>query len=270
MIKTFVLAAALVGSLFANSTVLATEKKGFWWYEDPVPEAEERESKYELPPLPAPQELAKLHPEEIEAVMEERLEYAIWKKTPEAVQDYYIVQDVARRNAVAFTALTKFVMLNEPELNVRAQYPITNAGRKVATQLHDSTVTRSLASARDDYALVMFSTESCPYCPTQYATLKMFADKHQWSVQAIDIDRNPVAQARFDVKVTPMTMLIERGSERWLPIAVGVESLPVLEDNAYRAIRMLRGEITPQQFILTEYNDGGFFDPIIGEDDASK
>ena len=256
----------ILGVALAGATQADTEKKGFWWYESP-PQATEPDDRQALPPLPSPEALARLHPEELERILDARLNHAIWIKTPEAVHDYFVVQDVVRRNALAFTALTKYVLLNDADLNVRAQYPITPAGRKAATRLRAETLGQLLAAARNDYALILFSTDSCPYCPVQRATLKRYAEKHQWTVQSIDIDESPAAQARFDITVTPMTILIERGSERWLPVAVGIEALPVIEDNAYRAVRLLRGEITPQQFILAEYNDGGFFDPVLGDDD---
>lgn len=263
-----------IGVAIAWPGLADNEKKGFWWYESAPevtdPKTDDKPADDTLPPLPSPEALAQLHPEALERLLDERLNFAVWKKTPEAVRDYFVVQDVVRRNALAFTALTKYVMLSEAELNVRAQYPITPAGRKAATQLRAGTLQRALAGARDDYALVLFSTDTCPYCPVQQATLARFSEKHQWTVQRIDIDDNPAAQARFDITVTPMTILIERGSQRWLPVAVGIEALPVIEDNTYRAVRLLRGEISAQQFILAEYNDGGFFDPVLGDDDEQN
>ena len=243
----------------------ASEKRGFWWYEEKprVSNQEDFESFDDLPPLPARQALAEMHPLTLAEILEERKVHAIWKKSPEAVLDYYIVQDVARRNALAFTALTKYVLLQNPELNARSAYPITNAGRQVQTQIRAETIRLALIAARDDYALAVFIRPDCPYCPTQLNTLRFFSDRHQWHIQTIDVEENQGLAARFNVTTTPLTILIERGTDRWMPIAVGIESVPIIEDNTYRAVRLLRGEITPKQYFTAEYQDGGFFDPII-------
>ena len=109
----------------------------------------------------------------------------------------------------------------------------------------------------------MFSTPQCPYCSPQRNILKLVADKTGLEVTEVDITRNPDAQARFDVQVTPAIILIERNSERWMPISVGVESASKIQTNTYRAIRYLRGEISPEQFLTPRHREGGFFDPRI-------
>lgn len=260
-----ILVLCLAIASMAVSDAATSEKRGFWWYEEKpeMPGREEPEHRGDLLPLPSQQTLAEMHPLKLAEILEERKVYAIWKKTPEAVLDYYIVQDVARRNALTFTALTKYVLLQNPELNARSAYPITNAGRQVQTQIRAETIRRALIEARDDYALAVFVRPDCAYCPTQLNTLRFFSERHQWHIQTLDVAEDQGLAARFNVTTTPLTILIERGTDRWMPIAVGIESVPVIEDNTYRAVRLLRGEITPKQYFTAEYQDGGFFDPII-------
>lgn len=245
-----------------------TEKRGFWWYEEtPTDEEQHNEEEYELPPLPPMQVLADMHPLEIAKELEDRKVYAVWKQTPEAVLDYYKVQDVVRRNALAFTALTKYVMLKNPELNARSAFAASGAGRDIETQVRNKRIQRSLSGSRNDYALIMFSSPGCPYCASQINVLKYFADRHHWVVDDIDITRDHAMQARFNITTTPMTILIERGSQRWMPIAVGLESVAAIEDNTYRAVRLLKGEISPKQYFTTEYQDGGFADTVVPKED---
>ena len=243
-----------------TTPLMSAEKVGFWWYEDPVEKPKE-ENPYELPPLPSQQALAQLHPKELRKVITERKEYALWKKTPDAVADYYRVIDVARKNAVTFTGLSELVMLQNADLNARSQYPIIPAGRKAATENHQATISNKLAEQQANYALLFFTTQTCPYCKVQRNINKLFIDRYQWAIKEIDIEKNPEAVARFAIQTTPMTLLIERNSERWLPVAVGVEPIPTLETNVYRSIRLLRGEVDEKQFIVNEYEQGGFFDP---------
>ncbi len=270
-----VVTAAILATMLTTSLSLAyaetareTEKKGFWWYEEkPTEEEEEAMEQYEMAPLPSMQVLSEMHPLEIKKELEDRKVYAVWKQTPEAVLDYYKVQDVVRRHALAFTALTKYVMLKNPELNARSAFASSGAGRDIETQVRNDRIQRSLSGSRDDYALIMFSSPGCPYCASQINVLKYFADRHHWVVDDIDISRDHAMKSRFNITTTPMTILIERGSERWMPIAVGLESVAAIEDNAYRAVRLLKGEISPKQYFTTEYQDGGFADTVVPKDD---
>ena len=85
--------------------------------------------------------------------------------------------------------------------------------------------------------------------------------------EKIDVQREPAKAARFNVTGTPVTVLIERDTENWFPVAVGSESFPAVADNAYRAVRFLRGEITETQFFNGAGDDGGFFDPEAARND---
>ena len=241
-----------------------SEKRGWFWYAECPKQEPLNDEKQEFPdpgPLPSVQELMAMHPKELEKIHEQRKEWAIYKETPEAVKDYYIVTDVIRRKSLAFTALSKYVMMTNPELNSKSQYPTVNPARKVATQVRDHEVDTLINSRRNDYALALFTTQTCPYCAVQRGILKYFQDTHGWNVKEIDINANPELAARFNASTTPMTIMIERGTERWMPVSVGVESLPDIQNGVYRAIRMLSGEISPTQYLLDQDNQGGFFDP---------
>lgn len=245
------------------STQASGEKFGYWWYQDCVEEKEKPEmEKFPDPgPLPAPTELMKMHPKELERIQEERKQWAIFKQTPEAVRDYYVVIDSIRRKTLAFTALTKYVMMTNPELNSKTQYPVVSPARKVATVEKEREIATLINSNRSQYALAFFTSRKCSYCPVQRSVLKYFQDSHGWDIKEIDIDDYPQAALRFNVTTTPMTMIVERGSDRWMPVSVGVESLPDIQSGVYRAVRMLTGQISPTQYLLDEGNEGGFFDP---------
>jgi conjugal transfer pilus assembly protein TraF len=44
-------------------------------------------------------------------------------------------------------------------------------------------------------------------------------------------------------------------------VSVGVETLERVEEGVYRALRLVRGEVAPDQYSLQEFNDGGLYDP---------
>jgi conjugal transfer pilus assembly protein TraF len=252
--------------VLAVDSAKQSNQHGYWWGEKSViADDPDVEDKYPPPP-PNPQfeDLMTKHPREIKALEEQYREYAVWQRTPEAPRDYWTVVDAARRVARSFTALTAVTMLSHPELNARAQNPITNAGREAKRRIRDDEVNQILAGAGKEFALVMFSQPGCQYCQLQRNALGFFTDKHGWPYREVDIIQQPGIAQRFNVTMTPVTILIKKGTDKWMNIAVGAESIPSIEDNAYRAVRLLKGQITPSQFYTPESVEGGFFDPQVG------
>ena len=72
--------------------------------------------------------------------------------------------------------------------------------------------------------------------------------------------------ATFQCSLTRMVSF-SRGvaprSVKSLPVAVGVTTLDEIEQRLYRGIRLLGGEITPEEFNMYEYQRGGGFDPSV-------
>lgn len=235
------------------------EKQGYWWYEDPKPE--ELAEDIVAPVMPKGESLEKLKPSEIQSLIDAQLDYALVVQTPEAVTDYYRLVDLSRRRSRGFAALTNVVLLENPALNARAAYPITNAGRDELTRRREGERASRLVAERNEFALIMFSSKRCGFCGSQWNVVQLFADKTGWIVRNVDVDREPEKAARFGVEGTPMTILIRKGTPQWFTVGVGTDSYPALADNAYRAIRLLKGEIREPQFFNGEGDDGGFFDP---------
>ncbi|MEL6277290.1 MAG: conjugal transfer protein TraF [Pseudomonadota bacterium] len=255
-----VLAAAIspCGSALGTPSA-APEKTGYWWYEDPK-EEEPRQG----PAIPDDAALAQLPPSDIQALIDAQLEHALVAQTPEAVADYYRLIDLSRRRSRGFAALSNVVLLENPELNARSAYPITNAARDELTRRRERERTERLQRARSEFALIMFSSERCAFCISQWNVMQYFAEQTGWIIKRVDVDLEPSKAARFNVQGTPMTVMIRRNSTQWFPVAVGSDSYPVLADNAYRAIRLMKGEINERQFFNGEGDDGGFFDPMAG------
>lgn len=232
-------------------------KQGYWWYEDPVAEAPAPAA----PAIPEPAALEKLKPSEIQALINDQLDYALVVQTPDAVADYYRLIDLSRRRSRGFAALTNIVLLENPDLNARADYPITNAGRDALTRRREEERTSRLIAERDEFALIMFSSKACGFCGPQWNVVQLFADRTGWIVRQVDVDAEPSRAARFGIDRTPITIMIRKDTPQWFTVGVGTDSYPALADNVYRAIRLLKGEIDERQFFNGEGDDGGFFDP---------
>jgi len=237
------------------------EKRGWSWYEDP-PVVEEINPDFATEPtIPAFEDLQKMTPESIGKLMDSQLAFAIVSEDVAEVAEYYTILDFVRRRSRTFTALTGVALLENPILNARTSYPITNEGRTVRSRERKAEKDKRLQTERGEFALVMFSSVGCGFCDVQWGVVQSFQDRTGWNVTKVDIAEHPERAARFNVTGTPMTILIRKNTRDWFPVSVGAVSLPEVTDNAYRGIRVLRGEITVQQFLNNESDDGGFFDP---------
>lgn len=238
------------------------EKHGYWWKAEPPPESPAAPDQYQ--PLGAPPDekaLLGLHPKQVEELIESYRQNAVWQGTPETVRWYYELQDFARRRARAFMNVTEVVMLQNPNLNMQTVYPTNPVGQAARVAQRSSNMSQRLASEAGRAALVLLSKASCPYCEEQRKILSYFHAKHGWDVREIDVDAQPQLAARFAVTFTPTTVVLFRDSPQWAPVALGVETLERLEEGVYRALRLVHGEVAPDQYTLQEFNDGGLYDP---------
>lgn len=244
-------------------------KHGLFWYETPKKEEEKKvEAKYPRPVVPSAEELFQMHPKDMQELLDKTRDYAVYKLSPDAVLDYYKVQDATRRKASAFTNLTGYVMLDNPSLNAAQDYPITNPGNAEKQRERQASKNKALQKNRNEYALLFFTEPNCGFCVQQSRILENFQRDSSWYIKQIDITREPAAKKKFNVDRAPVTILIKRNSpDKWMPVSVGVDSLDNLRTSIYNMTRVLNGEIDPRQFFTNEQQQGGFFDPLKG---ASK
>jgi conjugal transfer pilus assembly protein TraF len=238
------------------------EKHGYWWKAEPPPATVKQVEQYQ--PLAAPPDEAALlamHPKQVEELIESYRQNAVWQGTTETVRWYYTLQDFARRRARAFMNVSEVVMLQNPDLNMQTVYPTNPVGQAARVAQRSSNMATRLADEAGRAALVLLTRQSCPYCEEQRKILTYFHTKHGWDIREIDVDAQPALAARFAVTYTPTTVVLFRDSPEWAPVALGVETLERVEEGVYRALRLVRGEIAPDQYTLQSFNDGGLYDP---------
>ncbi len=260
-------AAVLCGQVLAAEPVVTMasmpEKQGYWWKAEPPPQKSET-PEFEYQPLAAPPDektLLALHPKQVEELIEAYRQNAVWQGTTETVRWYYQLQDFGRRRARAFMNVTEVVMLQNPELNMQTVYPTNPVGQQARVAQRSASMAERLAAESGRAALVLLSRQSCPYCDEQRKILNYFHAKHGWDIREIDIDAQPELAKRFAASYTPTTVVLFRDSPQWAPVSVGVETLERVEEGVYRALRLVRGEVAPDQYSLQEFNDGGLYDP---------
>ncbi len=258
------MAATLLSSAQTRAQSPEEARTGYWWYQAPPKPADERPDPDALvkPAIPPMAELATWTPPKIRKLIEQQRDYAATVLTVDAVADFWRLQDFARRKARAFAGVTQIAMLQHPELNSRTANPLVGDARDQLSAHKDEVRRQYLRGRAGEFALVMFSRGSCGYCRVQWPIVQRFQDEMGWQVTLMDIDRRPEVAQRFGVEVTPTTMVIRRNSQQRMVIAAGIEAYPNLIQMAYQAVRLLAGDIRPEQFMTGAGEEDGFFDAL--------
>jgi conjugal transfer pilus assembly protein TraF len=250
-------------------------KRGWWWYE----KAPEKEKKAEVPTLRGERKSEKpekrilpslkdytygqlwnMHPDDFQPLLMDFQKKAVMSPTEENVRDYYVIQDIARRKSLAFANVASYVVQKYPGLYVGKDYPVATPGRNALVRQQLEEIEGVIRSGENDFALLYFYSPTCPYCTEQQEILRYFVKKYNWQVKRIDINENPQLEQRFGITITPSLLLIYKGSQDYIPVSSGVASMAEIEEKIYRGMRLLKGEITPEEYSLYEFQRGGSFD----------
>lgn len=245
----------------------SNEPRGYHWYQHFPSEAEKKEdlnAQHPKPIMPSHAEMMAMHPQKIRALLDQHREYAIYTLQPADVLNYQKIQDVARRKSEAFAAVSSMVLMQNPRLNAQSAIPTSNPGVAAQRKQGYQAIVRVLAAAKEQFALGFFSAPGCRYCQVQRETLQQFQKQYGWKIKEFNVATHGSLAEKFNVELTPSLVVIKKNSTGWMPISVGVEPLSIVEQNLFRAIRLLNGNIKPQQFFMGEQEQGGFADPLAG------
>lgn len=243
-------------------------KQGWWWYEK-APEKKEEKKETEKAPNPAPslsshspEELWNMHPDAFQALLMSIQKQAVRAPTIENVKEYYAIQDIARRKALAFANVAALVVQKYPELSLEGDFPNALPGKAAKVRQQTAEVSQKIDQSKGDFALLYFYSPTCHFCAEQNEILGYFLEKYRgWQIRKIDISRNAELAEEFKVRAVPFLMLIHKNSKDFMPISIGVVALTDMEERLYRGIRVLGKEITPEEFSMYEFQRGGGFDP---------
>ena len=239
-----------------------SQKKGFYWYDDKLLDIpiEKTEEEITTPPPPEAQkeqdtivnynyeQLWALHPDIFAKELDRRMKLAIQFPTIENVYDYLEVQDVAKRKSVAFAGAMGYVSQLSPQFSGENNYPINVPGQKVLRNEMMSDDQEFLKSVKEDFALLVFMSEGCPYCDAQEPILDMFYASHGWNIKKLNIKEYPDIAEKYSITLTPSIIVVSRKTQKAIPLTSGIVTLPELRDRLIRSVRMLNGEIVPEQW----------------------
>lgn len=243
-------------------------KRGWYWYEREKEKPKKEESKGEAVPqhrIPTladytAENLWNMYPDDFQALLIDFQKKAVMSPTENNVAEYYYVQDIARRKSLAFANVTATVMQKHPELSVAKDYPTATPGRSALTRLEQEEIAKKLRASRADYGLIYFYSPTCQYCMEQEGIVRYFEERNAWEVKRIDLTRDTGLAGMFNVTTVPTIILVYRRSQDPITVSAGVVSLEDMEERIYRGIRLLSGEISPEEYSMYDFQRGGAFD----------
>jgi conjugal transfer pilus assembly protein TraF len=237
-------------------------KRGWYWYETQVELQDEEEPEAERPELTSYEDMWNMHPDKFQDELKERMKIAVQFPTEENVLTYLVMQDIARRKSAAFANVVGYVGQKYPMFSNADVHPVIPPGRTALSELKQGEVRQAISESSDEFALIMFTQKGCKFCDVQKSILKFFTTSYGWQVRFIDINLQPGLSARFGVEQTPSIILVQKNSQDYMPISVGVISLRELNARVYRSIKFLRGQMTPEQWFIYEFEKNAGSDPL--------
>lgn len=207
------------------------------------------------------EELWDMHPDDFQELLMALQKEAVRRPTEQNVFDYITIQDIARRKAAAYANVAAYVTQKHGEFDLAQAYPTAMPGVRSRVQQQQGEITTTIAAAGQDHALLFFTNPDCSFCEDQDKILNHFTGRYGWDIKNIDIKGQPAMAARFAIQRTPALLLIKKNHHDHLTVASGVISLDELEQKLYRSIRLLRGEVKPEEYSVYDFQRGGPLDP---------
>lgn len=140
--------------------------RGWWFYEYNSPAEKKKEgedkkpeqAKRRVPSLKdyTMEQLWDMHPDDFQPLLLDFQKKAVMSPTEENVREYYTIQDIARRKALAFTNVAQYVTQKYSDLNLNKDYPTIIPGRSAFIRQQMAEIENTIKEAKDEFALLYF------------------------------------------------------------------------------------------------------------------
>ena len=164
---------------------------GQWFYCDrpaPPEQPEERSENSPLRSMRAP-EIAEL--EQFQKELEEARNIATWRPSPETVETYYRLQQVALDKGGMFADYYRRLVWTNPELDYTVKRPVVEVAKHGWTDDRLADRDLFLRNVSDKVGLFYVYRGSCGPCTIASPIVKSFGDRFGMSVSAISADGAP-------------------------------------------------------------------------------
>ena len=193
MRRSLMVLALLSVSVTASAGYYTDSAKGWWWYQKEPEKKAEKPEKKKKPANSAPslkdytyEQIWEMHPDQFQEFAEALKKKAVQKPSEENVKEYFEVQEIARKKALAFANVAQYVWQKYPELTTKKDYPITTPGNLARIAQITEERQRTLRDNRDDFALIYFQRPDCSYCDEQSRILDWFTNETGWTVKKVN------------------------------------------------------------------------------------
>lgn len=161
---------------------------GRWFYchrPDPAPEAEAPQA---LPTAAAstPTEVREL--EEYQRALEEARAIAVWRPTPETVETYYRLQQIALDRGGLFADYYRRLTWTNPDLDYTIRRPVVEVAKHGWTDDRMTDRDLFLRGVSSRVGVFYVYSGSCGACTIANPIVKAFADRYGVSVRAVSSD----------------------------------------------------------------------------------
>lgn len=279
ILSTAVLSAVCTSPAWSRQPFLGDRERGYFWYEDPAP-AEEPEEIVEAPEPPPPPPPPPLEPMETidEAPMAPRpvpgsvewvrsaipklLEAAMNDPSPENVERFFLVQQLALNMATEFSEMARFVTMGHPILDEQQRRP---QGTSMALDQADAAriiLRRTLSRLSERVGIWFFIDGNCVSCPTTGRNLLRMNEEYGLEVRFFSMDGTPLfgveeaevfaddgAARQLGIRSGGTIVFVEPPDYATI-LAHGVISLTEIEDRII-AIAYRQGLISDDEYAMT-------------------
>lgn len=190
---------------------------GFFFYEDPAP----AQATPVTPPFstPAPPPLAAMQlvpapapptdavPSTISTAwirkhLQDYMDRAIDDPTPEHVQAYLALQQIAMVKSTQFAQVTNAQTIGNPLFDFNFVRPTSNMGSHALDEQADANRRKVLQKMSKTVGIWYFFRSDCPYCAKQGPVLNEFTKRYGVSILPISLDGGPPPSGEFGHYVT--------------------------------------------------------------------
>lgn len=248
MKKIMIFGLAILGSnCFAEISFWDDHERGWFWYEDPKEEEEEK--------FPEEQEIqekkyaATAELKQYQAELEDAKAKAVLHPTPENVARYQMMQKDMTEKAEKFSEIWMKNVYKNIELDATHSVPMFPQANRIYLAEKRKQKIQKIKQLSQEYGLFFFFKKQCPYCEAFAPIVKLFSEKYNWEVLAISefgerlpmfersVQDNGLAET-WGVNSYPSLFAVNPKTGHVIPIANGMISIQEMEER----IMALAGE----------------------------
>ncbi|MDI3467640.1 MAG: hypothetical protein OJF50_006461 [Nitrospira sp.] len=198
--------------LFTSQDPGGEDWKGYYYYQDPLPDVEVPDRPQQLAPSPAiplqPEhfkdqlalkealkqlpvariDLPNLPAAWLKILLTAKKEAALDAQKEDTLLSYLKVHKEAFNRSQRFTDMWALVMYTHPELDFASTNPVSSVGHEIYAEQKKMDEDTFLSSLKEKVGLFFFYTSTCPYCQKQSQILRTFSDTYGLSVKAVTRD----------------------------------------------------------------------------------